>query len=40
MRNLESAQYLRSSRELVRRTDSADTWLNALEHGDILGEGD
>ena len=31
-----SAQYLRSSYELVWRIDSADTWSNALEHGETV----
>ena len=35
-----AAQYLRSSGELARRIDSADTWSIALEHGQISREGD
>ena len=33
-----SAQYLRSSYELVWRIDSADTWSNALEHGETVAK--
>ena len=34
-----SAQYLRSSGELMWRIDSADTWSNAREHGHVRCEG-
>ena len=33
-----SAQFLRNSSELVCRVDSADTWSNALEHGESVAK--